>query len=49
VPVLLEGIAGKSGMMQADGIHPTAQAQPLMMELVWSELQEWLNKLTNQS
>jgi len=49
VPFLLEGIAGKSGMMQADGIHPTAQAQPLMMELVWSELQEWLNKLTNQS
>lgn len=49
VPFLLEGIAGQPGMMQADGIHPTSKAQPVMMELVWSELQEWLNKQTNQS
>lgn len=35
VPFLLAGIAAEPGMMQADGIHPTAQAQPLMMESVW--------------
>lgn len=49
VPFLLEGIAGQPGMMQADGIHPTTKAQPVMMELVWSELQEWLKNRTNQS
>ena len=47
VPFLLEGVAGLPGMMQADGIHPTAKAQPVMMELVWSELQEWLKNRTN--
>lgn len=35
VPFLLEGIAAQPGMMQADGIHPTEKAQPLMMESVW--------------
>lgn len=39
VPFLLEGIATEPGMMQADGIHPTAQAQPIMMEHVWRLLQ----------
>ena len=47
VPFLLAGVAGQPGMMQADGIHPTAKAQPVMMELVWSELQEWLKNRTN--
>jgi acyl-CoA thioesterase-1 len=36
LPFLLNGIATQTGMMQADGIHPTAKAQPLMMEYVWS-------------
>lgn len=35
IPFFLKGIAAKPGMMQADGIHPTAQAQLLMMESVW--------------
>lgn len=35
IPFFLKGIAAEPGMMQADGIHPTAQAQPLMMESVW--------------
>jgi acyl-CoA thioesterase-1 len=25
-------------MMQADGIHPTAKAQPLMLEALWPAL-----------
>lgn len=36
LPFLLDGIATQTGMMQADGIHPTVKAQPLMMEYVWS-------------
>ncbi len=34
VPFLLEGIATEPGMMQTDGIHPTAAAQASMAELV---------------
>lgn len=34
VPFLLNGIAAQPGMMQADGIHPTLQAQGIMMEQV---------------
>lgn len=49
VPFLLEGVAGKPNMMQADGIHPTKLAQPIIMELVWTELQEWLKTLTNRA
>ncbi|NRA23389.1 MAG: arylesterase [Oleispira sp.] len=38
VPFLLTGIAGRAGMMQADGIHPTQNAQPLIMQSVWQQL-----------
>ena len=34
VPFLLEGVAENSELMQSDGIHPTAAAQPIMLELV---------------
>ena len=43
VPFLLEGIATQPQMMQADGIHPTATAQSIMMEAVWSQLKNWIN------
>jgi acyl-CoA thioesterase-1 len=42
VPFLLEGIGGVEGMMQADGIHPRAEAQPLMVDNVWPYLQPLL-------
>ena len=35
VPFFLEGVAGVPGMMQSDGIHPTLQAQPQLLENVW--------------
>ena len=38
VPFLLTGIAGQAGMMQADGVHPTQNAQPIMMKSVWQAL-----------
>lgn len=42
VPFLLEGIGGVEDMMQTDGIHPRAEAQPLMVENVWPYLQPLL-------
>jgi acyl-CoA thioesterase-1 len=38
VPFLLEGVALEEHLMQRDGIHPTAEAQPLILENVWPEL-----------
>ncbi|VAW84377.1 Arylesterase precursor [hydrothermal vent metagenome] len=42
VPFLLEKIAGDNGFFQADGLHPRAQAQPLLLETVWPELEPLL-------
>lgn len=42
VPFLLEGVALGPGLMQSDGIHPTAQAQPAMLDTVWKALQPLL-------
>ena len=42
VPHLLDGVAGVDGMMQADGIHPTAAAQKRLLENVWPALQPLL-------
>jgi len=38
VPFMLEGVGGQASLMQADGIHPTAKAQPLIVETVWKHL-----------
>ncbi|MCL6556958.1 MAG: arylesterase [Burkholderiales bacterium] len=38
VPFLLEKIAGERRFFQADGLHPTAEAQPLILETVWPAL-----------
>ena len=35
VPFLLGGVALNKSLMQADGIHPTAAAQPLLLETAW--------------
>jgi acyl-CoA thioesterase-1 len=42
VPFLLEGFADKPAFFQADGIHPTAEAQPLMLDTVWKALRPLL-------
>ncbi|TLX62139.1 arylesterase [Stutzerimonas nosocomialis] len=42
VPFLLEGAAGVPSMMQGDGVHPTVQAQPILLENVWPELEPLL-------
>ena len=42
LPFLLEDIALEPGMMQEDGIHPTAAAQPVILEQVWLTLEPLL-------
>ena len=42
VPFVLEGIGGVPALMQADGIHPTAEAQPKLLENVWPTLKPLL-------
>ncbi|HUR94040.1 MAG TPA: arylesterase [Gemmatimonadales bacterium] len=39
VPFLLEGVAGRHGMNQADMIHPTAAGQARVAETVWPVLE----------
>jgi len=38
VPFLLENVALEPGLMQRDGIHPTADAQPLLLETFWQRV-----------
>ncbi len=42
VPFFLEGVGGQSQLMQADGIHPNAQAQPQLLENAWPVLKPLL-------
>lgn len=42
VPFLLEGVALQPGLMQADGLHPTAAGQPRVLENVWPRLRPLL-------
>ncbi|MCG4453395.1 arylesterase [Pseudomonas sp. MMS21-TM103] len=42
VPFFLDGVGGVPGMMQRDGIHPAAAAQPLLLENLWPTLQSLL-------
>jgi acyl-CoA thioesterase-1 len=39
VPFLLEGIADKPELFQADGLHPVASAEPKVADNVWATLQ----------
>jgi len=44
VPFLLEGFAERREMFQSDGVHPTAQGQPKMLDNVWSKLSGMLGR-----
>lgn len=44
VGFFLEGVALDDKLMQADGIHPTAAAQPRLLENLWPALQKVLKK-----
>lgn len=42
VPFILQKVVEKQGLMQADGIHPTADAQSLILQSVFPVLDNWL-------
>jgi acyl-CoA thioesterase-1 len=44
VPFLLEGIASKPELFQADRLHPIADAQPIILNNVWPYLKSLLVK-----
>jgi len=44
VPFFLDGIALDEGLMQDDGLHPTAAAQPKLLAQVWPLLTPLLRK-----
>jgi len=44
IPFLLAGIADNKALMQNDGIHPTAEAQPMIVQNVMPTLKEMLQK-----
>ncbi len=44
VPFFLDKVAATPALFQADRIHPTAEAQPLMLDSVWPYLKPILRK-----
>ncbi|WP_183329627.1 arylesterase [Halomonas campaniensis] len=47
VPFLLEGVALDETLMQGDGIHPTAEAQPLILDNVWPTLKPMMEGMNH--
>ena len=45
LPFILQKVVKKQGLMQADGIHPTAEAQPLILQSVLPEVTKWLENV----
>ena len=44
VPRVLDDIAEHAELMQQDGIHPTAEAQPKVLMNIWAGLESMLVK-----
>ncbi len=44
IPRLLEGVADHPELMQDDGIHPSAHAQPIILNTVWTAIEPLLNE-----
>ena len=42
VPFMMAGFADKPDHFQQDGIHPTAEAQPKILDTIWRELKPLL-------
>lgn len=40
----LDDVLGQPDMIQSDGLHPTAQAQPVILDLVWPAIVEALSE-----
>ena len=39
IPFLLDGVAGNPALIQNDGLHPRAEAQPRILDNVWAVLE----------
>ena len=48
IPFLLEGVAGKRELNQADGIHPTPQGHEVVAETVWKVIRPILSRISPQ-
>lgn len=44
IPFMMEGFAQRPEMFQPDGIHPTADAQPLILQTVWKGIKPLLGR-----
>jgi len=44
VPYLLKGVGERWELVQADGLHPTAEAQPVLLENIWVRLEPLLRE-----
>ena len=44
IPFLLEGVAGNPALIQDDGLHPRAEAQPRVLDNVWPALEPLLTR-----
>lgn len=44
VPFMLKNIAVQPDLIQQDGLHPNALAQPIILENIWPQLQRLLKK-----
>lgn len=42
LPAFMQGVADDRKLMQADGIHPTKEAQPMLMDNVWPRIKSML-------
>jgi acyl-CoA thioesterase-1 len=44
VPFMLDGVVSQPLLFQADRIHPTAQAHPIILDTIWPHLKPLLSK-----
>jgi len=44
IPFILEGVPTRPHLMQKDGIHPTAEAQPFLLNNAWEAIHSLLQK-----
>jgi acyl-CoA thioesterase-1 len=49
VPFFLERVAEDKSLMQADGVHPNAKAQPVLLDNVWPALEPMLDPVAASS
>src|SRR5690606_35948245 len=45
---ILDGIAENPELMQRDGIHPTAEAQGMMLDNIWPDLEAMIKENDNE-